>query len=277
MENPLPTLVPRLSIILCVRPSIADLAGVQFPPVGPLTRKAEVERSVASVLKELNSVMDPVGAELVVVDAESPEDVAGHLRAVFAEEIMRGKLQVATCPPTVDQGRMRNVGAQKAQGTWLTFLEPGDCYLPGRLNHLQLRLQGADLILGYDGTEVPPRADWIRTLISGELPPERFIPGAAVVKRTLFEKVGGYLEGRLGQLIDHELWVRVLLELRSQHALDRLLVVPSADIERGSKPPKPIWLREGQHALTLVGGLPKLPLSLWPAALRRVVGFLLNR
>lgn len=271
------TVVPRLSVVLCVRPSIADLAGVALPPAGYLTRKAEVERSASSILKELNAVMDPVGAELVIVDPESPEGIADHLRAIFSDEIVRGKLQVATCPATFDLGRMRNFGAQKAQGAWLNFLQPGDCWQPGRLNHLEPLLSGADLILGFDGSVVPMRADWIRTFISGDVPPEKFVPGAALVRRTLFEQAGGFLEGRYLQLIDHDLWVRALLELRAQRALDRLLIVPCTDLERGQVITPPAWMRDGQHALTLVGGMNKLPLRLWPAAIRRVVSVLLNR
>ena len=81
MELPQKYLVPRLSVILCVRPSLTDLAGVSLPPMGsPLTRKAELERSAASVLQELNDARDPVGAELIVIDAESPEGIADHLR-----------------------------------------------------------------------------------------------------------------------------------------------------------------------------------------------------
>mgnify|MGYP001613740325 FL=1 len=190
---------------------------------------------------------------------------------------MRGKLQIVECPPTIDLGRMRNRGVEKAQGTWLTFLAPGDCFKPGRLSQLESHLRGADLILGYDGTEVPLRGDWIRSLISGEIPPDRFVAGAAVIKRALFEKVGGFLEGRLGQLIDHDLWVRALLELRDQKTSDRLLIMPNPEVLRGNAATKPLWLRDGQHALTLVGGLSKLPWRLWPTALKRVAGFLLNR
>ncbi len=276
MENS--AILPRLSVVLCVRPSIADLAGVALPPTGFVSRKAEVERSASTVLREINGVMDPVGAELVIVDPESPEDIAGHLKSIFADEIIRGKLQVVTCPATFDIARMKNFGAQKAQGAWLSFLQPGDTWLPGRLNSLERQLSGADLILGYTGPEVPLRADWIRTLISGDVPPDRFVTGAALIRRTLFEKIDGYLEGRYLQLIDHDLWVRALLEMRDQKlGTDRLLITPCTDVEKAQQIDPPAWIKDGQHALTLVGGMNKLPLRLWPAAIRRVVSILLNR
>ncbi len=269
--------IPRLSVILHARPQIADLVGMALPTIGTISRKAETERAVASVLRELNGVFDPIGTELIVVDAESPEGIADHLKAVFSEECSRRRLQIVTCPASFDAARLRNLAAQKAQGAWLSFLSPGECFQSGRLTRLDPLLKGYHLILGLNAPSVPARADWISSFLSNQIPPTQLVPGAALIHRSLFEEVGGYLEGRYALLIDYDLWLRALLRLRETGRLERFLLVPTQGIEPSTREARQPWIREGQEVLTVLSTLPKIPLRFWPTALKRAASYLLNR
>jgi hypothetical protein len=268
--------IPRLSVILHPRPSPGDSLGVVLPPRGGLSRKAEVERTVASVLRELNGLFDPIGTELIFVEAESPERIGDHLRAVFGEACSQGKLQILSTGATWDAARLRNEGASKARGAWLCFLQPGEQFEVGRLTRIEPWLKGADLVIGLAHGDSRLRADWLQAFLSNQVAPTALVPGAALIQRTLFEELGGFREGRYGLFIDYDLWLRALVHLRERAQLHRFQLVPADGILRSEHLPQPL-IREGQEVLTVLSVLPSLPKRYWPTALRRVARFLFNR
>src|SRR3989338_1014006 len=99
--------------------------------------------AVRSILEQA----DPIGTEVLVIDAS----VRGNLGDVLSIEFSKGfgshKFQVIRLPKASSPGTLRNAGAAKAQGTFLSFLEPKDWWNPGFLAWLEPLLSKHDLIL----------------------------------------------------------------------------------------------------------------------------------
>jgi hypothetical protein len=165
------------------------------------------------VLTSVRSVFtqtDPIGVEVVVVfpgpgpgfsdaDARSLQE---ELRLSHEREIREQRLSWIEAPTNhparaFDRSALRNRGAAASRGIFLTFLDPGDTWLSGKLARLEPELRGHDLLVAARPTELqhPGAArDWVRALLR-----ENFLaPGSLVVRRELFEKAGGFPEGYEG-------------------------------------------------------------------------------
>ncbi|MEV6751740.1 bifunctional glycosyltransferase family 2 protein/CDP-glycerol:glycerophosphate glycerophosphotransferase [Streptomyces sp. NPDC051214] len=93
--------------------------------------------------------------ELIVVDDASP-DASAAIAAECAERDPR--VQLVRLPAHAGAGPARNIGADRATGTHLLFLDGDDLLLPGALEAIAEALDAADdpdvLLLGHD------RVDW---------------------------------------------------------------------------------------------------------------------
>ncbi|MGW6060899.1 bifunctional glycosyltransferase/CDP-glycerol:glycerophosphate glycerophosphotransferase [Streptomyces sp. NPDC055189] len=113
---------------------------------------------VQGYLREcLDSVLDQSRAdlELIVVDDASP-DASAAIAAECAERDSRA--QLVRVPAHAGPGPARNIGADRATGDYLLFLDGDDLLLPGALDAIAEALDAADdpdvLLFGHD------RVDW---------------------------------------------------------------------------------------------------------------------
>ena len=140
--------------------------------------------------------------ELIVVDDGSTDGTAAMISAmndprIRVIEIARGSMV----------GHLRNVGAQEGTATWIAFLDSDDLWLPGKL---QLQLDALEAsgagwcygpceLLRPGGEATPIRAGQFLPL-SGDILHDLLADrtgayiGTLVVRRELFEKVGGFDE-----------------------------------------------------------------------------------
>ncbi|MEU5954183.1 CDP-glycerol:glycerophosphate glycerophosphotransferase [Streptomyces sp. NPDC047525] len=120
---------------------------------------------VQGYLREcLDSVLDQSRAdlELIVVDDASP-DASAAIAAECAERDPR--VQLVRVPAHSGAGPARNIGADRATGTYLLFLDGDDLLLPGALESIAQALDAADdpdvLVFGHD------RVDWWESVRAG--------------------------------------------------------------------------------------------------------------
>ena len=156
--------------------------------------------------------------ELIVVDDGSTDGTAEHLEALG-----ESRLRVLSLPQTGHLGQVRNRGAAAGSGELIAVLDSDDLWLPQKLE-LQIRaLADTDAGWSYcgfemmdvDGQTIPMRAGTFRPL-SGRILREVLSYQATcatptlVLRRTLFEVVGGYCEdARLKTREDHDLTIRL--------------------------------------------------------------------
>jgi glycosyltransferase involved in cell wall biosynthesis len=154
-------------------------------------------RAVDSVLRQHGSALDEEGAlEVIVVDDASSEDIAAALsRYGGAVAMLRNE-------SSRERGASRNLGASKASGRWLAFLDSDDEWedekLSAQLAAIGTRracVTGSWLIdekgglLGMGESLTVPAAQAIQTVN-----PFRAAPSSLLIDPGLFQAIGGFPE-----------------------------------------------------------------------------------
>lgn len=153
-------------------------------------------------------------AEIIVIDDGSTDDTASVSRAfgsaVVYERVENGGVS-----------RARNIGARRASGTALVFLDADDVLLPHALHTLGAKLEesGAGMAYGMviERAE-PPTRPRLNGFAFAEGPPpvpaERnfwrgavITPGSAMVRADLHKTVGGFVTG-YEPLEDRDYWIK---------------------------------------------------------------------
>ena len=153
-------------------------------------------------------------AEVLVVDDGSTDETAAVL-APFEKRVR--------CLHVENGGvaRARNLGAAQTQSEWLLFLDSDDRLLPHAAEALVAAARDAGCAVAYGRTLVrgrvaaethlhghpsaagaaphPARANFKRSVIT--------TPGAAVVRRDVFERVGGFFPG-YEPMEDRDFWMK---------------------------------------------------------------------
>ena len=178
---------------------------------------ATVGAAVQSVLRQTERDL-----ELIVID-DGSTDGSGDVAAAAGDERTRVLRQ-----PNTGAAAARNAGIAAAAGEWVAFIDSDDLWLPTYLEAMSRRLgEAPDLALCYTdawtldpvsmriGTATamqwqrppnPPPADPEAFLL--ELLQRNFIYSAAVVRRSVFDEIGGFDES-LTAAIDYDMWLRL--------------------------------------------------------------------
>ena len=271
-----PAPIVRLSVIVPVRNSALDLPIPDFLP-----KKALVERTVQSILDQ----DDPVGVEVVVACGGNPAAVADHLETIYPSQILTNRVQVGRFPRVTDPAVLKNQAAHVARGHFLSFIEPGDWWRPSRLSKLEPWLPGSDLLVSTRD-DLRVSTDWLRSFLSENWA----VRSSMVVRRHLFDKVGGFPEGcsgswfprRLPGSDSYEFFLRALVQLTEDDAQDRFTLLGSEEIVieagwPGGALPGPLAslekrARQVREKASLLHLLRNLPGRHRPLALRALLG-----
>jgi glycosyltransferase involved in cell wall biosynthesis len=201
-----------------VEPSSPACASPEVSVVIPMRDRVWcIERALRSVFA---AGCDSV--EAIVVDDGSHDRSLDAVRA-FAEAHPGCNLRWTAHAGGARRGvgASRNLGAAMARGGYLAFLDSDDEFLPGRFDHALAILRTvpeidgvyeAQEIMESDGqTTLRPLAESIEPSRLGNV---RMVPnnlpttGSLVVRKALFDRVGGFDEGKwVGE--DINLWLRM--------------------------------------------------------------------
>lgn len=171
-------------------------------------RAAWVKEAVASVLAQ--TFQD---YELMVVDDGSTDHTFEALAAVD------GHLDVLRLEQRQGVSAARNRGAARAQGEWLAFLDSDDLWLPEKLarqmeylrSHPDCAICQTEEIWIRNGVRVNPPQTHRKAggdIFLPSLARCMVSPSAVVLRRRLFEDLGGFDE-TLPAAEDYDLWLRV--------------------------------------------------------------------
>ena len=252
-------------------PSVCRLSVI----IPTFNRRALTERAVASVLSQT----DPIGIELIIADDGSRDGTADHIENIFSDAIAQKKLSVLRCARTGDPGATRNRGVAVSRGSFLAFLDSDDWWKPGRLLWLEPYLKKCDLLLATDA-HVGESADWLMTFIESNWA----ITSSAVLRRTLFDEVGGFPEGYFGKPLpkripgfeDYELWLKCLACLLKNDLKDHFKFLKNEHVASDPEPKGAgrmrLKMRMLREAATLTRILPSLPPHYWPQTAKRIAG-----
>ncbi len=115
--------------------------------------------------------------------------------------------------------RARNSGAKSSCGDWLLFLDADDMLYPEAIQHLVSQIDGTQPGVVFGKIRVRRKSEWVEKYYPNlEGPPPHpaslnfyntviVTPGAAIVKRTVFEEVGGF-ESNLHPVEDRHFWLK---------------------------------------------------------------------
>jgi len=191
------------------------LLELQMPPLIAViipthNRAALLERAVQSVLDQ--TLRD---FELVVVDDGSTDGTAELSILKNADP----RLRYVKLPENRGVSVARNAGVKATSAPWLAFLDSDDEWLPEKLKK-QVRwtehrpdihiVQTREIWIRRDKRVNPPRTHekFEGDLFAASLERCMITPSSAMLRRTLFEKMGGFNES-FQACEDYDLWLRV--------------------------------------------------------------------
>ena len=190
-------------------------------PAGPLplvsviipyySQGAYIAETIASVRRQTYP-----NIELIVVDDESSED--------HKEALLKIRDLVIHRIPNSGPPAARNYGFQQSAGEFLVFLDADD-FLPDQAieNNLRALLEHPDASLAFGAVQVIdsrgatlipdrvcfPRRNYFLMLLETN---PIYSPGAAMVRRAAFERVGRFKDLRRFQTDDYELYLQLAKE-----------------------------------------------------------------
>jgi len=172
-------------------------------------RAALLETTLRSVLWQ-----DDVDLEVIVVDDGSRDATAEVVAAAGDSRVTLVRRDEPHGPPAA-----RNLGAGRASGEWVGFVDDDDVWAPDKLARQLGAADAADRGWVYVGAVAVSES---LAIVSGDPPPSpeavmavlprsNPVPGGGsnvILRRDLFERVGGFDE-RLAPCEDWELWARL--------------------------------------------------------------------
>ena len=198
--------IPALSLAIHIVSNLSVLVSVVIPT---FNRCAFVREAVASVCVQRGAEF-----EIVVVDDGSTDGTAAALESECGD-----RLRLLVRSKNRGVAAARNLGVTSSRGELIAFLDSDDLWLPGKLaaqvaffaEHAEAEICQTDEIWVRNGVRVNPRAHHRKP--SGDIfePSLRLClvsPSAVMLRRSLFERVGGFDE-QLPACEDYDLWLRI--------------------------------------------------------------------
>ena len=191
-----------------LQPSVSSLSSISI-----IIPAYNAEETLAATVQScLHQTLQP--REIIVIDNGS-HDATAKIAASFADCINYFF--------TKNEGvsRARNIGAEQATGEWLIFLDADDQLLPHALETLLTTAedQQANVVYGMviERREPPQLARLNGFNFAAGVPPhgaERNFwrcaiatPGSAMIKKSLHEKIGGFVTG-YEPMEDRDYWIK---------------------------------------------------------------------
>ena len=169
---------------------------------------------LAYLVKALDSVFSQSSKvdEVIVVDDGSTDGTAERIKALFPGVVLLTQ-------PNLGVSAARNHGIKTAKSRWIAFLDSDDQWLPDKISAIrraQLEFPRYSLIHSNeiwirDGVRVNAMKKHRKTggwIFRKCLPLCVISPSAAVIHRTVFERVG-YFDESLPACEDYDLWLRI--------------------------------------------------------------------
>ena len=151
-----------------------------------------IREAIASI-----EAQQPPPREILVVDDGSSDDGAALLDGIVGLRVIRQENR--------GEAAARNRGIQESQAPFIAFLDQDDLWQPDKLAIQLAALQAdpaIDIVHGRHRLFVEDGADWIRPDLL-DRPLDARLPGALLVRRTAFERVGSFREDmKLGSDVD---------------------------------------------------------------------------
>lgn len=173
--------------------------------------------------------------EIIVVD----DNPYGSARPTLENLIQKGQIQYIINPNEHGAAHARNLGVKIARGTYITFLDDDDVYLPGRLNNMY-QVMKTDRYILVSSTRFHEFFDFrkIRPLpgqLSGEFTAQDIqykndIDIGFMVKRSVFDHLQGF-DVNFFNLEDWDFLLR-LLQLGKGYKIDRQDYAENVDPNR---------------------------------------------
>lgn len=184
---------------------------IEISTIIPTYNRAErLSEALQSVL-----VQGGVSQEVLVIDDGSTDETAELIHRQFPGVLYKH---------TENSGpaRARNIGVQAARGEWIAFLDSDDLWLPGKLKaqldffsaHPDYEICQTEELWIRNGVRVNPMKKHKKHhgLIYKQCLALCIIsPSAVMMKKSLFEKVGGFNES-FPVCEDYDLWLRISAE-----------------------------------------------------------------
>jgi glycosyltransferase involved in cell wall biosynthesis len=155
--------------------------------------------------------------EIVIVDDGSKDNSVEVARGLAAKDSRIRAIQQANAGP----GPARNAGVRASSGAYLVFLDCDDLLEPDFMETMAGVLDGEPQMNGCACEQIVMRTDGTtpvqplpgkggRLVIDDILPFNGWAPHAAMIRRELFERVGGFVKMRGAE--DWDFWLRCLAE-----------------------------------------------------------------
>ncbi|MDR2401786.1 MAG: glycosyltransferase family 2 protein [Deferribacteraceae bacterium] len=184
-------------------------------------RFLEIKDAVESVLRQINC-----GGKIEIIVVDDASDIFNPLVPY---------LPLITLIPLKENSgvsRARNIGAEKAKGDYIAFLDSDDLFLPHKLSR-QLAAMSGGIMASHTNehwfkrdrfiNQSPKHARYGGNILSKIFDKCRISPSSFMIERKLFYDLGGFDES-LRSLEDYEFFLRLANRVTIEYIREKLII-----------------------------------------------------